>query len=793
MACLLFLVFQAVRTAVFGQAEDLKPSALELAVSREKQVTLSGTVEKIEEKEKVTAVFLKDNAVLTGGRIEEESEILVYIKRDQTKSEALSEERPAVGNRIQVAGEAEVFEPARNPGNFDQKFYYRKQGIHVLVWAEKVKILSGERDAAGNFLTEVRNVWKDLLIRHLGEYYGNTMCAVLIGEKSGMDAEMKKLYQKNGISHILAISGLHMSFIGMGLYSILRRSGMPFLPAGICGGTVLLLYTVMIGAGVSALRALIMFLIRIGADITGRDYDLPTSLALSAAVLCAVQPLNLMDAGFLLSFGSILGIALLGPVFSEMTGCGDMREQIRIKEEKKKKTVLFRFLLKIFEGLSTSLAVNVLLLGPMLYFYFEIPPYSVLLNLVVIPVMPLAMGAGILGSGLALIWDPAGGAVIRLSGAVLFFYDRVCEAASILPGSRIVTGKPDLLWLIVYYGILSAAYAVFFCLQRKKEEEERRKERGNVLRRYRLAVRLTGAALLLSAAGMIRVCRAGYTASGLQATVIDVGQGDSIFIRGPSGKNYLVDGGSSSVSSAGAYRIEPFLLSQAAESLDYVFLTHGDTDHVNGILELLEDQELGIRIETLVLPPEEYADAALLEAAEAAGKSGIRVVSMAAGQQIREPGDGTDLILTCLGPPEGGTQENDDGGGLSVEPGNAASLVLEIAYGEFDMLLTGDVEGNGEEYLLRSGRLHGYDVLKAAHHGSKNSGGEEFLAAVQPSLTIISAGADNRYGHPHKETLERLDKAGSEICSTRKGGAVTVRTDGERMTVETFLPEKNGD
>ena len=162
--------------------------------------------------------------------------------------------------------------------------------MHVLVWAEKVTVKSADADELKEFLTWLRSQWKEMLTEYLGEYYGNSMSAILLGEKSGLDEEMKKLYQKNGIGHLLAISGLHMSFIGMGLYGTLRRIGVPFVPAGILGGAVLLLYTMMIGAGVSSIRALIMFLVRIGADMTGRDYDLLTSLGLAAAVICAWQP-----------------------------------------------------------------------------------------------------------------------------------------------------------------------------------------------------------------------------------------------------------------------------------------------------------------------------------------------------------------------------------------------------------------------------------------------------------------------------------------------------------------------
>ena len=558
-----------------------------------------------------------------------------------------------------------------------------------------------------------------------------------------------------------------MSFIGMGVYSLLRRSGLGFIPAGAAGSVILMLYTIMIGAGVSSLRALIMFLVKVGADMTGRDYDLATSLALAAAVLTWQQPLYITDAGFLLSFGAILGLVLLSPVFAELFGTASSNLPAAGRW--------------LASGLVSSLSVNILLLGPVLYFYFEIPPYSVFLNLLVIPVMPVAMGAGIIGSALAPVSAVVGGAVLKLSGAVLWLYDQLCFAAGMLPGSRLVTGKPWAGWLVVYYVVLGCLCSLFYYLHHKREAEGAEESHGD---RYTVMLRLPGCGIVVCAVLMAVMCRMGYQdAAGIQASVLDVGQGDSIHIRGREG-NYLIDGGSSDVSSAGIYRIEPYLLANAVDTLDYVFVTHGDEDHVNGIKQLLEGQELGIRIRRLVLPPEEFHDEKLKGLARTAWENGTKVLVMRAGDEIAEAASRekkdteTDaLALTCLGPEEG----------QGLKPGNEASLVLALSYGEFHMLLTGDVEGRGEQMLCGNERLGQYNVLKAAHHGSRNSGTEEFLQMIRPSVALISAGVDNRYGHPHAETLERLDRAGCRIYSTRENGMLTVWTDGEILKLEGFL------
>lgn len=753
--CILFLVIQTLRVCLFG-AGTREVSELEEALDAGSYVTVTGTVSGIEEKKSVTAVFLKDTAVSLSYQRFSEPNLMVYVRPDDRSEQSGMEMR--IGNQVQISGEAELFDEARNPGNFDQSAYYARQRIYFLVWADEGKILSHRTDRVREFLSQVRSAWKERLIRHLGEYYGGTMSAILLGDKSSLDAEMKKQYQKNGIGHLLAISGLHMTFLGMGLYNLLRRAGLGFAAAGSAGAAVLICYSLMIGAGVSSLRALIMFLVRIGAEIAGRDYDLMTSLFLSAAILCAWQPLYLTDAGFLLSYGAILGIALFSPVFEDLFCI-------------KGKGAGSKVLKWCLEGLAGSLAVNVMLLGPILSFYFEIPPYSVFLNLLVIPVMPAVMGAGVIGSGLAVLSDAAGGTVMQVCRGVLWLYDRLCGWAGALPGGRFVAGRPEAAWIAVYYVILGGiCVSYYWFVKRKEREEEKGDERQTALIFWKRICRLPGLAMLLFAVGMTLLCRLRHQTGNLQVTVLDVGQGDGIHIR-EGAFNCMIDGGSSDVSSVGTYRLEPYFLSQGVRSLDYVFITHGDEDHISGVREMLQNQSLGVEIHRLVLPPEEYHDEKLKELAGTAQENGTKVVTIGAGQEIKEENE---LILSCLGPEED----------LRIEPGNAASLVLSLSYGDFDMLLTGDVEGKGEEALVESGHLKKYDVLKAAHHGSRNSGLEQFLEIVQPSVALVSAGADNRYGHPHEETLKRLDAAGCSVYSTQDNGAITVWTDGEKMRIE---------
>lgn len=323
-----------------------------------------------------------------------------------------------------------------------------------------------------------------------------------------------------------------------------------------------------------------------------------------------------------------------------------------------------------------------------------------------------------------------------------------------IPASEIAVGRPELETVIFYYGTVAVALWIFF-------KHVGRRKWGSLL-----CVFTACGTLML--AGQVSVYGKTYI------TVLDVGQGDSIFMRGAKGTTVLVDAGSSTEKQIGKYRIEPFLKSQGVGQLDYVFVTHGDSDHMNGIEEMLSRQGRGVEISCLIFPAREMWDEKLEALAALAEQYEVKIRTVERGQGIISG----EWRITCIQP------EGKD----KFEKGNEASLVLDVSLGKFDLLLTGDVEGEGEKILEeRTGKS--YDVLKVSHHGSKNSTSAEFLEEVSPDYALISAGENNRYGHPHPDTVERLEDRGCSIYTTIQNGAVTICTDGRKMEIQSFLQE----
>lgn len=716
--CLMvFLIFSIGMTAG-GSRFFREPMPPEIKKQAGKEVQITGQVYQIEVRESYQILYL----ILS----KKTARILVYDDAKQSVQ---------IGNKVNVKGELSLFEEARNPGNFDQKFYYEKQKIGAFLWAEALRVTDRESNPLKQGLYELRQKWKRILIDAAGEEDGGALAAILLGEKQGMDREIRELYQVNGIAHVLAISGLHLSFLGVGVYHLLRRITGSYTVGGLAGVLFLSAYILMIGMTVSAFRAMVMFLFRIGADLSGRHYDSPTALAAAAVTVCMWRPLSLYDSGFWLSFGALIAIIFILPIFKNLPA----------------------------QSLWASVSVNLFLLPILMYSFYEVPIYGVFLNLIVIPLLSVLMAAGLIGTMISLFWEHAGEAIFLCCRIIFRVYEHSCEAALRLPFARVVTGQQDIWKILFYYVFLFAAVL----LLRKKEENKG--EKRSRKKRVVLSVLLVGT-------GMTILLFTAQVKDKITITMLDVGQGDGLVIRGPEGKTYFMDGGSSDVKKVGEYRIEPYLLSQGIGSLDYVFASHGDQDHISGIKELVQRQKTGVTIKRLVLPTQTVWDDALKELAEMAEKEGIPVFTMEKGQCLTEG----KLSLTCIQP----------GKGEMEETGSSASLVLALRYGDFDMLFTGDVEGEGEKRLVD--HLQGeysecvWDVLKTAHHGSGNSTTEEFLKTAAPQYAFISAGKNNSYGHPHKETLERLKDAGAIVYSTQEEGAVTIVVSEREFTISGF-------
>lgn len=765
---LLFFTLGFWRTCV-----SMTPNPLVFAMEREgtwkTDAEAEGLVSRIEQKNGQAVMELKDISIIWKEERWEEERLLLYLNEF---NQIPNQSDIKIGNRIRVVGTLRRYLSATNPGQFDSRAYYQAQGYYVSMYADTVEIVDPAWSVVGQALHELRIRLLDSLTRTAGEE-GAVLAGMLLGDKSQIPMDVSQLYEAAGLSHLLAISGLHITLLGMGLYRSLRLAGLPYGLAGGIGTILMAGYGVMIGEPGSAVRALTMFYMALAADCLGRTYDLSNAAGTAALLMMARRPLLLTQCGFLLSFGAVFGIGLLLPLLSgRLCGSGEtsgenlggnfvMEPGENISSGKRRVGNPLSFLWRhLREPLLAGITIWIVTLPVTAFFFFEVPLWGIFLNLAVLPLMSYVVLSGCLGAAAGLVNGRLG--MLAVGGAVwiLRFYRWLCEMAVGLPVSRLLLGKPG--WGQIG-GYVVLWMAVVWYLLRRPALPHSPKAGWAII-----------ALACLISISILRV----RPPKELVVEFLDVGQGDCIVIQTAEGV-VMVDGGSSDMKKAGEYRVAPYLKASAVDRLDLLVLTHCDSDHVNGALELMELGEVEIGGVALPRAGLNGAQAELYEklAATIAGK-GIPVWWMTAGEQWRL-GNGR---FVCLYPD------------ASVWPdgANNSSLVLWYQYGEFDLLLTGDLEEGGDRILVSRECLPRADVLKVAHHGSRGASTKEFLGAVRPSWAVISCGEGNRYGHPHRELLERLEQCGAEIMVTKDLGAVRVESDGKQMTASWFLERKKG-
>ncbi len=682
--------------------------------------------------------YLSDTQVFSGGKSYPAFGILIYS----------SDNRYQPGNILKVTGRYMPFQISRNEGNFNEKQYQQSRKWDFKVYAESELLLSENIDSYAIFLGKMRARMQEVYVSSMAAQEAGVMADMALGEKSLLLAEIKDLYRSAGISHILAISGLHVSLLGMGVFSCLQKLGCPRKWNALLSAGVIYSFGIFSGMEVSAVRAIGMFGLMMAAQVLGYAYDSLTALSLCAMVQLWGNPFLLDYVGFLFSYGAVLGVTVIWTVIREAKKEQEKDENVQKKTEF---SILHIMAGKLRDTLSVSICIQMATLPLSLYFYYEFPPYSVLANVCVLPFMGWLLSLGILGGGLGMLQPVLGAIFLEPAGWLLSLNELVCRIALKLPGAEFITGKPPLVLVIIYYAVLSICLYLIWCSRK---------------RRY-----LAGIFLALLLVLFVR------ESSRFEVDVLDVGQGDGIFIQNDNGEHFFVDGGSSNVKGVGEYRILPFLKSRGIRSIKGWIVSHGDADHISGLLEVLRQ---GYPVENLILAEYMVRDEALEALLQEARQAGCRLLYVLPGMEF---GSG-ELSFTVLAPGKDSADSADR---------NAASLSLLVEYRAFSGVLTGDIGSGQEKALVESGYLRRYgienvDFYKAAHHGSDHSNSQEFLEALSPKMTVISCAKKNSYGHPGEDTVGRIRAVGSQVFFTMEQGQICIQPEGADVRVWTYLP-----
>ena len=728
-----------------------------------------------------------------------------------------------IGNYVKVNASVKTIEEPANEGEFNQKLFYRSDEIVFFSYANDIEITNNKCNLLKQSIYEIKLIVKNQIGKIFNEKDAGLFSAMITGDKSSIDLDQKKRFSDNGIAHILAISGLHLSILGLMLFEILRKK-LKVNTAAFIVTIFISLYGIFIDASAASLRAIIMLLVRFLSLSIGRTYDSKNTLYITAFIFILYKPYLIFNAGFQFSYVAIFALNHKVTIGNYIMGISKKEhlEKLYAKDEfsesknKERKKVPEVLILTLF------------LFPITIYHYFTYPLYSILLNLIVIPLMSFVLGFGLIGLLFSFINLQIGRLIVYVVHIIFVIYDSLCEFVETLPLHLLTLGRPTIYEILYYY---VALFIIFYALSkiylkikyknlREPDKESILNEKGTSKKEHfeklvfqecdefrgssghhnskKLKFRLfRGAHNLYSMKQKIYILCRNVTKivlifillilsiliisvrkrSDMRMTFISIGQGDSIIIES---QNLIlsIDGGSTSNKSNGQYILSPHLKSRAIDHIDYAYITHADADHTNGIIYLLENEE-DFKIGNLILPITAMNDKKFDKLKNAAEKSNTKVCYMKE-TEIKKFKDY--FVLTVLSPEEKSLS-------LKKIDQNEMSLTFRLDYKNHSALFTGDIGKDTMNRMLNdefSKNNMDVDVLKVPHHGSKNSNAPDFFNLVSPKYSVFSYGKNNNYGHPSSETVDSVLNTGSIVLKTGESGQIDILFDKENIEYFTY-------
>jgi competence protein ComEC len=713
------------------------------------------------------------------------------------------------GDEVAVLTEARRPQVFRDEGAFDRRAYLAQQNIDLVATLRAPELI--ERTASptptiGTNLARARRRLRD----EVDELFASSpqaagvLRAMLLGDRSFVDRAEAADFQKTGVFHVLVVAGLHVGALAFALYWVGRKLRLSRVWTMLFTLTMLSAYVAVVEQRTPVLRAAMMAAIVVLGGYFFRRLELLNSAAVAALILLAARPLALRDSSFQLTFvaiGCIAGLALpwlentVQPYVRGLRGWRDVTRdaahepratQFRIDLRSLARWLTARLphqlgkptgdalvgglslTFRVWELLVLTMSLQAGMLPLMARDFHRIPVSAPIVNLAAVPLTGVVVPLGFLTLVAGLILPAAGKLLAAALGWLTGLLLNVVQWFAHFPRwSYRIPGPP--LWLIVLF----FAAAILLATEMRLKHPLRR------AMFWGLCVAFIACALTIA----VYPFGEKWTKGRLELTVLDVGQGDSLFVVSPGGKTLLIDGGGAfggfpgheehNGVDPGEEAVSPYLWSRGFQKLDVVALTHAHQDHLGGLTAILDN----FRVAKLWIG-REVSSPALARLEELARARNIAIEHELRGKSFGWDGVDGDFLWPEIAPEE-----------VAPSAKNNDSLVLRLRYGRRSILLPGDAEKQVEREILseNSAEAMHSDVLKIGHHGSKNSTTPEFLAAVQPLLGIISAGEDNPYGHPTPELLERLQNAGVRILRTDRDGAVHVLTDGARLEITCFV------
>lgn len=675
-------------------------------------VTIISDIQEKEYKKVCTAKIVRNN-----------KKILINIK--------MSQDIPSIkyGDSLYIEGEFKQPEEARNYKGYNYKQYLKTKKIIGTVELEKAKIL---KSSNGSFIHNIQKYIKDTINGTLTDEEGNLLLAILLGDKDKLSEDIQERFKTSNLSHMLAVSGAHVSYIILGLTYVLQNSIIGKKNEKIVCIIFLLFFMAITNFTPSVTRACIMAVLTLFSGIIYRKSDVYTNISVAALITLIFNPYNLLDLGFQLSYGGTIGIIIF----------------IKRIQEKKSNSKVINY---IKQMALVSIYANIIIIPIMMYHFNTVSFTFIISNIMASPILGIIVITGFLFIIASITVKPLTRLIAIFIKPILSILIKISQICSKLPFSNILVVTPYMFNVISYYAI------ILYCIKSKKNNK------------CKIIICLLIVLILINFIIYIFPQK-------LRIFFIDVGQGDSTLIITPDKKTVLIDGGGSDSFDVGEKVLLPYLLDRRILKIDYVLISHFDTDHCGGILTIMEK----VKVKNIIISEQAEHSENYERSKKLMIHKKIRLIEVKKGDKIKI---GRYSEFKILFPTSRLLSEN---------PLNNNSIVAQFNYNNFKMLFTGDIEKLAEQQILKAEKAEiRADILKVAHHGSKTSSIPEFIKAVKPKIALIGVGKNNTFGHPNQQTIKNLENIKCRIYRTDLQGEIIIKIDQKgRMNVKSKLKIK---
>ena len=661
------------------------------------------------------------------------------------------------GDKILIKGEFVEPSEARNYGGFDYKEYLKSIKIHGTIKADSIEILAkNSNNPIFTFANNINLKIKENINKLIPEKYSAIFTGLILGDTSKVEEEVNDDFKIANISHVLAISGMHITYIVIGIELLLKK-GIGKRKTRIITIIILVMYMFITGFTPSVVRASIMGIIMLISKLIHRKNDIWTSISLSLLILLIYNPFLILNVGLQLSYLGTIGIVCFNKnVYNFLRKLKIQNKKIRYRINRK----FILFMDKIKEMLSVTLSAQIVIL-PILLFNFNILGiYFFISNILVSTIIGPIIIVGFVCILISFISIEIAKILSIFMSVGIQILISISEISH-LPFSKIYIPTPKVWQIVIYYICVIVINKIYISFNLKEPDFTSIRIRNLVaLLKFKFGQnRKKVLKVLIVFVSLLFILNT--IPQKLKIHFVDVGQGDCTFITTPQNKTILIDGGGSMSEEydVGESTLLPYILDRGYTKLDYVFISHFDQDHVGGILTILEE----LRVGQVYISKQEQESENYQKFLKIVKDRKIKVKVLKQGDCLKIE---KNLYIDILWPIEEQIQEN-------VLNNNA--MVMKLRYGKFSMLFTGDIEAIAEEKILDFYKEKGEsilksDVLKVAHHGSKTSTTQSFFEKVNPKICLIGVGKNNMFGHPTAEVLERIN--GTKVYRTDENGEI---------------------